>query len=363
MNTPAIPLTKVEIGPEEQAAALAVLRSGMLASGPRVAEFEEAFARLHGTRHAVAVANGTVALVAALRAHRIGPGDEVITSPLTFAATLNAILEVGATARFCDIAEDFTLDPAGLALVLTPRTRAVMPVHLYGLPAAMDQISAFAASHGLTVICDAAQAHGAPARSFGTATYSLYATKNITCGEGGVVTTDDDQIAERLRLLRNQGMRDRYEYVLPGSNYRLTDLQAAIAAVQLTRLPALNEARARNAAKLSAGLAGLPGLLVPLDPPGRGHVWHQYTIRLTGPLTRDDLRHQLAARGIDSRPYYPRLAHDYPCYHDHPHVTPDPTPRARQAAAQVLSLPVHPALTPHDLDHIVTSTREALLDA
>src|SRR5581483_5260775 len=152
--------------------------SGLLSGGPKVAEFEAAFARAHGAAHAVAVSNGTVALVAALRAHGIGPGDEVITAPLTFAATLNAILEVGATARFCDITEDFTLDPAGLESLLTPRTRAVLPVHLYGLPAAMAEITEFARRHGLLVLADAAQAPGA-AGSPGTATYSLYATKNI----------------------------------------------------------------------------------------------------------------------------------------------------------------------------------------
>jgi dTDP-4-amino-4,6-dideoxygalactose transaminase/acetyltransferase-like isoleucine patch superfamily enzyme len=365
-----IPLAKVEIGPQEQAAVLDVMRSGMLASGPKVAEFEQAFARVHGAGaevHAVAVSNGTVALVAALRAHGIGPGDEVITSPLTFAATLNAILEAGATARFCDITEDFTLDPGRLEPLLTPRTRAVLPVHLYGLPAAMDEVSGFARRHGLVIIQDAAQAHGAqiagrPVGAFGTATFSLYATKNITCGEGGVVITDDEEVAGRLRLLRNQGMADRYEYVMPGSNYRLTDLQAAVAAAQLARLPGINEARARNAAKLSAGLAGLPGLIVPAEPPGRLHVWHQYTIRLAGELGRDELRSRLAARGIDSRPYYPRLVHDYACYRDHPRVIPDQTPQARQAAGQVLSLPVHPALTPNDIDRIVSCVREALLE-
>jgi len=352
----------------------------MLASGPKVAEFEQAFARLHGAAHAVAVSNGTVALVAALRAHGIGPGDEVITSPLTFAATLNAILEVGATARFCDITEDFTMDPAGLEPLLTQRTRAVLPVHLYGLPTAMDEVSHLARRHGLTVIQDAAQAHGAQVAgrslgAFGTATYSLYATKNITCGEGGVVTTDDEEVAARLRLLRNQGMRARYEYEMPGSNYRLTDLQAAIATVQLTRLPAINEARSRNAAKLSAALGGMPALTVPADPPGRLHVWHQYTIRVNhrqpasegscareDRTARDDLRDRLAARGIDSRAYYPRLVHDHACYRDHPQVIPDETPQARQAASQVLSLPVHPALTPNDIDRIVSAVQEALLE-
>lgn len=362
-----IPLAKVEIGTDEQDAVLDVLRSGHLASGGWVRELEQSFARMHGAAHAVAVSSGTAALVAALRAHGIGPGDEVITAPLTFAATLNAILEVGATARFADLAEDLTLDPAGLAGLLTPRTRALLPVHLYGLPANMPRIGDLARRRGLLVIEDAAQAHGAragagPVGSAGTAAFSFYATKNITCGEGGIITTNDDQIAARLRLLRNQGMREGYDYVLPGSNYRLTDVQAAIAAVQLRRLTAINGRRAANAGRLSAGLAGLAGLVLPAAPPGRVHAWHQYTVQV-GPgarMDRDQLRKCLDTAGIDSRPYYPKLVHDYDCYRDHPRVIRDETPRAEQAAREVLSLPVHPALSGDDIDRIVACVRDAL---
>ena len=218
----------------------------------------------------MAVSNGTTALVAALRAHRIGPGAEVITTPLTFVATLNAILEVGAVARFADIGDDLTIDPARLAALVTPRTRALMPVHLFGLPAAMVAISELAHQQGLAIIEDAAQAHGAQVGaahvgSFGTAAFSFYGTKNITCGEGGIVTTNDDGIALRLRLLRNHGMREPYQYVLPGNNYRLTDLQAVIATAQLGRLPEINDRRARNAARLSEGLGGLAGLVAAGD--------------------------------------------------------------------------------------------------
>jgi dTDP-4-amino-4,6-dideoxygalactose transaminase/acetyltransferase-like isoleucine patch superfamily enzyme len=362
-----ITLAKVVLGVEEEQAVLAVLRSGQLAAGERVAELERSFARVHDATHAIAVSNGTVALVAALRAHDIGPGDEVITTPLTFVATLNAILEVGATARFADVAEDLTLDPAALSALITPRTRAVLPVHLYGLPAAMPQISDVARQHGLAVIEDAAQAigarvAGAPVGSGATATFSLYATKNITCGEGGIITTDDDQIAERLRLLRNQGMRERYEYAMPGSNYRLTDLQAAIAGVQLRRLDAIQADRARHATLLSAGLAGLPGLILPAAPAGRLHAWHQYTVQVTAEarLDRDQLRKSLDAAGIDAVAYYPKLVHDYPCYRGLPQVAGDQTPRAEIAAQQVLSLPVHPALAGADITRIVSCLREAL---
>lgn len=362
-----IPLAKVVLGSAEELAVLGVVRSGKLSGGDHVAELERCFAEIHDAQHAVAVCNGTVALVAALRAHDVGPGDEVITSPLTFAATLNAILEVGATARFADVAEDLTLDPSAVAAVLTPRTKALMPVHLYGLPAALGELADIASTHGLVLIEDAAQAHGARSGgssvgSRGTAAFSLYATKNVTCGEGGVVTTNDGAIAERLRLLRNQGMRSRYDYAIPGYNYRLTDLQAAIAAVQLRRLGAINEQRTRNAARLSCGLSGIPGLVIPSAPGGRQSVWHQYTVRLTAQarMDRDQLSKWLDAANIDARSYYPKLVHDYPCYANHPRVTRDVTPRASEAAGQVLSLPVHPALTDSDLARIVDAVREAL---
>jgi dTDP-4-amino-4,6-dideoxygalactose transaminase/acetyltransferase-like isoleucine patch superfamily enzyme len=362
-----IPMAKVVLGTDAEEAVLSVLRSGHLASGPWVEELERSFARAHRAAHAVAVSNGTAALVAALRAHGIGPGDEVITSPLTFVATLNSILEVGATARFADITEDLTLDPSTLAALISPRTKALMPVHLYGLPAAMPEISGIAREHGLVVIQDAAQAHGARVAdehvgSFGTATFSLYATKNITCGEGGVVTTNDDEIAGRLKLLRNHGMHGRYDYSMPGTNCRLTDIQAAIAVTQLGELPSIMAARNRHAALLSAGLAGLPGLVLPGCPAGRLHAWHQYTVQVTpnARADRDQLGKHLAAAGIDSMVYYPRLVHDYPCFREHPRVVQDETPRALRAAREVLSLPVHPALTGTDVGRIVSCVREAL---
>ncbi len=362
-----IALAQVQTGAAERDAVLAVLESGNLAGGAKVAEFERAFADAHGVQHAIAVSNGTVALVAALRAHGIGQGDEVITSPLTFVATLNAILEVGATARFADVGDDLNLDPASARALVSKRTAALMPVHLYGLPAPMGELARLADQHGLTVIADAAQAHGArldgeSVCACGTAAFSFYATKNITCGEGGLVSTDDGQIAARLRLLRNHGMRSRYDYEMPGYNYRLTDLQAAIAAVQVTRLPSVTERRAANAARLCAGLADLDGLMLPAVPAGRSSAWHQFTVRLAAGarLNRDELARRLDQAGIDARPYYPRMVHDYACYSSHPRVIRDHTPRAAAAARQVLSLPVHPALTEPDLDRIIGAVRTAL---
>lgn len=361
-----IPITSVVIGPEEEAAVLEVLRSGKLAQGPVVAELERAFAEFCGVPHAVAVSNGTVALVAALEALGLGPGDEVITTPFSFAATLNAILESGATVRFADVRDDFTIDPASVEAQVNERTRAIMPVHLYGLPADMTAITAIAEAANLRIVEDAAQAHGArvgdrAVGSFDVGCFSLYATKNLQCGEGGLVTTTDDAVADRLRLLRNQGMRVRYQYEAPGHNWRLTDLQAAIAVPQVARLADTTARRAANAARLTAGLAGLPGLTTPSVPEGRSHVWHQYTVRVgaDAPLTRDDLGKRLEQAEIGFGLYYPRLMHHYDCYAGHPQIASDQTPRAEATAAQVVSLPVHQHLTQSEVDRIIEVVRGA----
>ncbi|HLL68690.1 MAG TPA: DegT/DnrJ/EryC1/StrS family aminotransferase [Micromonosporaceae bacterium] len=361
-----VPITKVVVGPEQEAGVLQVLRSGGLAQGPVVAELERRFADLCGVPHAVAVSNGTVALVAALKALGIGPGDEVITTAFSFGATLNAILESGARVRFADITDDFTIDPAAVAALVNPRTRAVLPVHLYGLPADLPALGALAARSGLTLIEDAAQAHGARigdrvVGSYGVGCFSLYATKNVSAGEGGLITTSDAVLADRLRVLRNQGMRVRYQYEMQGYNWRLTDVLAAIALPQLDTLTATNRTRAANAAVLTAGLGDLPGLRTPSVPAGRSSVWHQYTVRITddAPVNRDDLTKTLDQDGIGFGVYYPRLMHDYECYRDHPGIAGDPTPLARRNAAQVLSLPVHQHLSPGDLERIVASVRGA----
>jgi perosamine synthetase len=362
-----IPISQVSFGPDVERLVLEVLRSGHVAQGPMVADLESRFAALTGVSHAVAVNNGTTALVAAMQALDLRPGDEVVTSPFTFVATLNAILEAGATARFADIGDDFTLDPDSVSAVVTDRTRVVMPVHLYGLAADMPRIVEVAERHSLAVVEDAAQAHGArvggrAVGSFGLGCFSFYATKNITTGEGGIITTDDAHLADRLRLLRNQGMRARYQYEIAGHNYRMTDLQAALALPQLEHLGDTTSRRRHNAARLSEGLTGVTGLALPSVPAGREHVWHQYTVRVTGAaaLSRDAFADGLAQRGIGTGIYYPKLVHDYDCYRSNPAVGTDETPRAALVAREVVSLPVRPGLTDADVDQIVATVRELL---
>ena len=362
-----IPVSKVMVGEEEAQGVLEVLRSGMLAQGEKTVLLEDAFAAAHNVAHAVAVSNGTVALTAALRALGIGAGDEVITTPFSFNATLNAILEVGATARFADVRDDFTVDPDAMAALVNERTAALLAVHLYGLPADMPAIAALARRHSLAIIEDAAQAHGATCAGrsvgrYGVGTFSFYGTKNITCGEGGMVITDDADVARKLRLLRNQGMQARYEYELPGYNWRLTDLQAAIALPQVRRLKEITAARSANAQRLTAELAGTTGLLLPAVPDDRTHVWHQYTVRVLeeAPVRRAEFCDRLADAGVGHGVYYPRLMHHYPCYAASPQVMTDDTPAALTMTAQVVSLPVHPGLSRADLARIVSSVRHAM---
>ncbi len=342
-----------------------MLRSGHLAQGPMVERFEALCTAMTGTAHAVAVSNGTVALDAALQVLDIGPGQEVITSSFTFAATINAILRSGASVRFADIGEDFTIDAASVAALVGPTTTAVMPVHLFGLPADMRALTSLAASHGLAIIEDAAQAHGADvggrrAGSFGVGCFSFYATKNVTSGEGGCVTTDDAMLAERLRVIRNQGMRGRYDYAIIGQNWRMTDVAAAIAIPQMEHLDEINAARRANAATLTALLAGNAWIATPVVPAGRGHVWHQYTVLLDVGIDRDRVVAVMAASGVDAGVYYPGLVWDHDAYRHHPNVHRDDTPVARDVATRCLSLPVHPGLSADDLERVAAALTAAI---
>jgi dTDP-4-amino-4,6-dideoxygalactose transaminase len=362
-----IPITVVDVTDAEPLV-IEVLRSGRIAQGPMVKRLEEAFADVVGTRHAIAVNSGTTALVATLQVLGLEPGDEVITSPFTFVATLNAIIEAGATARFADIhTDDFGLDPDAVAAAVGPRTKAVMPVHLYGQTADMGKLVPLAQQHGLAIVEDAAQAigatyHGRAAGSYGLGCFSMYATKNVTTAEGGVVTTDDDTLADRLRIMRDQGMRARYQYEMAGHNYRMTDVHAAIGLPQLEKLAELVQRRQDNAEALSKGLAEVPGLRLPSALPGRSHVWHQYTVLVTeaAGVERDELAAKLSEKGVGNGIYYPRVVFDYDCYRDHPQVIISEVPTAEAAARQVLSLPVHPALSTVDVEMVINAVREVL---
>lgn len=362
---PRIRISQPHLGGDVEQLVLTVLRSGQLAQGPMVARFEALCAAMAGTRHAVAVNSGTAALEAALHVAAVQPGDEVITSPFTFAATLNAIVRRGGVARFADITADFTIDPVSVAALIGPRTRALMPVHLYGLPCDMPGLMNIAESGSLAVVEDAAQAHGATvagrsAGSFGLGCFSFYATKNVTSGEGGCVTTDDDEHAAALRVLRNQGMRERYEYVSVGENWRMTDVAAAIAIPQLESLPRINEARRANAARLSALLQQDQRIRLPVVPDDRAHVWHQYTVLLPEGAARDDVVSAMRRDGIECGVYYPRLVWDYDAYRDHIQVCRDETPNAAAVAQRCLSLPVHQGLDRGDLERVATALLRAL---
>lgn len=328
-----------------------MLRSGQVVQGPEVAAFEEEFGKVAGAEHGVAVNSGTSALQLALMALGIGPGDEVIVPSFSFAASANAVRLVGAEPVFADIERSsFCVDPEAVAASIGPRTAAVLPVHLYGHPADMNRLTPLAERHGLAVLEDACQAHGAeldgkPVGSFGAAgTFSFYPTKNMHTLEGGMVTTGDPQLARRLRLLRNQGMERRYENEIVGANMRMTDVAAAIGRVQLGRLEEWTERRRANAARLDASLTAVA---TPQVAPGARHVYHQYTVRVE--RDRDAAQERLTAVGIGSAVYYPIPIHRLAPYS---HQGAD-LPETDRAAAEVLSLPVHPSLAPDELGRVV----------
>jgi dTDP-4-amino-4,6-dideoxygalactose transaminase len=347
-----IPAAKPIIGDEERAAVDRVMRSGMIAQGPEVAAFEREFAdELVGGRTCVAVSSGTGGLHLGLLAAGIGRGDEVLVPSFTFAATANSVALTGATPVFVDIEpETFCMDPDAAEAAITPRTRGIMPVHLYGHPANMDRYMALAAKSGVMLFEDAAQAHGAawkgaPVGSFGTfAMFSLYPTKNMTSGEGGMVSCATEEVARMIKLLRNQGMEKRYENEVVGFNARMTDVHAAIGRVQLGKLPAWTARRQEIAATFDSRLEGVT---VPPVAPEATHVYHQYTIRVQG--DRDAFaKTLLEEHGVGSGVYYPIPNHELPSFNKSLDL-----PVTRIAAAEVLSLPVHPGLSDADVDRVV----------
>ncbi len=362
-----IPIAAPQIGEEEKQAVIAVLESGQLSQGPVVEAFEREFAAWCGVRHAVAVNSGTAALHLLMLAHGVEEGDEVITSPFTFVASANAALFVGARPVFVDIEpETYCLDPAKVEAAITPKTKAIMPVDLYGHPAQILELREIARRHGIALIEDACQAHGAAigaqkAGALGvSATFSFYPTKNMTTAEGGMVTTEDAAIAEKVGKLRQHGAAHRYHHDVLGYNFRMTEIAAAIGRAQLAKLDRWNERRRRNASMLDEGLAGTPGVVTPKERPGYRHVYHQYTVLIEG--DRDRLRDRLGELGVGSAVHYEVPVHRQPLYAGLGYATVS-MPVAERAAAHVLSLPVHPALTDEDLDRIVEAVRKVAAEA
>jgi dTDP-4-amino-4,6-dideoxygalactose transaminase len=356
-----IPIARPDVGPQEIAAVTEVLTSGMLAQGRKVAELEARWADFVGVRHAVAMSNGTVALMSIFAGLGLGPGDEVVTVSHTFAATANAILYTGATPIFVDIEPDtYLIDAKRIEAAITARTRAIVPVHLFGLVADMDMIRAIADRHGLVVVEDACQAHGARFRgrragSFGPSGFSLYATKNMTTAEGGFVTTDDDALDDWLRLYRNQGMRARYQFEMLGYNFRMTDLAAAIGLVQLDKLEVNTARRQAIAARYSDAFADL-GVALPGTPDGRTHVFHQYTVDV-GPK-RDEVLADLRTAGVGADLYYPIPVHRQ-TYIMERGLHAD-LPVTDHAATQTLALPMFPGLTEDEQTTVIEAFRNAV---
>lgn len=342
-----------------------VLETGQFILGPAVADLEGRIAAFCGCDHAVGVSSGSDALLISLMAEGIGPGDEVITTPFTFFATVAAILRVGATPRFVDIRPDtFNLDPDLLEAAVTPRTRAVIPVHLFGLPVDMDRVTACARTHGLVVIEDAAQAIGAAWRgrrvgSLGDyGCFSFFPSKNLGgAGDGGMVTTGEDARADRLRLLRVQGARPKYHHVVVGGNFRLDTLQAAILTVKLSRLDSWNAMRRAHAGRYAERLvdaAGTSALLgLPHEPDGCRHAYNQFVVRVSD---RDRIRAALGEQGIATEVYYPVPAHRQPALGGGDVVS---LPVSERCAQECLALPIWPELPEATIDHVCETLRRA----
>jgi perosamine synthetase len=361
-----IPIAKPLIGQEEIDGVMGVLKSGTIAEGPKVKEFEEAFGKYVGAGHAIAVNSGTAALHVALLARGIGKGDEVITTPFTFIATANSVLYTGARPVFVDVEpETFNIDPALIEEKITRKTKAIIPVDLYGHPAAMDAIMDIAADHGLAVVEDACQAHGARLNgkacgAFDIGCFSFYPTKNMTTSEGGIITCRDGDFAEKARMIKSHGSKIRYYHEMLGFNLRMTDIGAAIGLAQLAKVEGFNEARIRNARLLDQQLNGLPGIVTPVVKEGARHVFHQYTVRVTAEaaLSRDALMAELTKAGIGNSIYYPLPVHQQQLYRDLGYAVSCPV--SERLAKEVLSLPVHPSVTASDIKIIGAKFKEVL---
>lgn len=356
-----IRLAQPDIGAAEIDLVNQVLLSGTLTGGPMTHRFEELFAELHGSHHAIAFANGTVALAAMLLGLGIGPGDEVIVPSMTFISTATSVLHVGATPVFADVLPDiFNLDPQDVAKKLTARTRAILAVHYGGQAADMDELAEIAARADVVLLEDAAQAHGAmyrgrPVGTLGRAAmFSFTPTKNITTGEGGIVTTGDVDLADRLRLLRNHGQTALYQHAVLGYNWRMTEMQAAMGVAQLSKLDGILARKQENALFLSSRLASIPGLTPPTRRGDRDHVYMLYTVLIDD--GRDRVRDSFLSAGIEARLYFPP-AHLQPVFSDRRVEL----PVTESLAERMLSVPFHSLLTQAELSRIADALMSALV--
>ena len=358
-----VPIAKPIIGDEEIENVVEVLKSGMIAQGPKVAEFEEKFAEWVGADYGIAVNSGTAALHVALLSCGIGEGDEVITTPFTFIASGNSIVYTGAKPVFADIdLKTYTIDPNSIEELITENTKAILPVQLYGQFANMDKINEIAEKYGLTVIEDAAQAHGATCNgekvgSLGDmACFSFYPTKNMTTSEGGIITTNDEDLAEKAEIFRAHGASVRYHHNEIGYNFRMTDISAAIGLAQLDKIDGFNDIRIKNAAYLNEGLKDVDGVVTPYCAYGSKHVYHQYTIRVEKG-DRDEWVDIINECGVGTGIHYPIPLYNQPIYKS---LGFDGNcPNAELAADNVISLPVHPSLTKEDLDLVIEAVKTA----
>ena len=358
-----VPIAKPIIGEEEIENVVEVLKSGMIAQGPKVEEFEQKFAEWVGADYGIAVNSGTAALHVALLSCGIGEGDEVITTPFTFIATGNSIVYTGAKPVFADIdLKTYTIDPESIEALITENTKAILPVQLYGQSANMDRINEIAEKHGLIVIEDAAQAHGATCNGRnvgnmgGMACFSFYPTKNMTTSEGGIITTNDEELAEKAKIFRAHGASVRYHHDEIGYNFRMTDISAAIGLAQLDKIDGFNDARIKNAAYLNEGLKDVDGVVTPYCEDNSKHVYHQYTIRVEKG-NRDDCVDIINECGVGTGIYYPIPLYNQPIYKSLG-ITGN-SPNAEIAADNVISLPAHPSLSKEDLDLVIEAVKTA----
>ena len=368
-----ISINQPAIGKEEIEAVVEVLKSGILSEksgrGPRVLQFEKDFSKYVGAKHAVAVSSGTAALHSALLAVGIQPGDEVVVPSFTFSATAEAVVLAGGRPSFADIdADTYAITPESIEAALTSKTKAILPVHMYGLCADMDPIMELARNRGLIVIEDAAQAHGAEykgrrAGSTGDATcFSFYAGKNMTTGEGGMVTTNDDDLAEQMRMIRTHGEERPYWVSRQGHNYHMPEIAGALGIVQLKKLPGFLEERRKNAEYLTEKLSVLGKLVMPKEPAGRKHAWYLFSPRLRGANAgkRNKLVEKLRSRNIGAAVYYESPVHMLPYYRDLQSTRRSALPETERACRQVFSLPVHPQLRQTELQFITDSVKRAV---